>query len=252
MSTALPTLLTSLALNSLSLRRVSPDHTVAAFLENDHPVPFVTSDEALGGDPRGLLLWAANARAAGYDRYRCHLVHPSLPYSVPRVERGASRLIARAGAVIVAESDSVSQAVLVLDGEGSLHALPCAQVPFAPLASVTAQEASRELRQIVMHGLDVVERSGDATPLPVRDFGWRDWQAEMTGAGLRKELVQFLPDTSLAAPLSAALDVHESMSSVLAPATVEPPELGAALAALHPAAAEVVLTVSRASGDGVA
>ncbi|MYM18970.1 hypothetical protein GSY69_02990 [Brevibacterium sp. 5221] len=245
MPSALPTLLTSLALAALVEHRIAPDHAVSLFADSEEPVPFALADPALGGQPRGLLLWAADARAAGIDGFRCQLVHPSLPYAVPRVDRALARPIARAGAVIVAEAAGTARAVLVLDDEGGFTAAECAPVPYAPLFSASAAEAVRELRQTVMEGLGTVERLGRRAPEAVRGLAWRDWQADMGGPGLRDELSALLPDPAQAMPLHAALDIHDALSPILAPATLEPPELGHLLARLHPAAADVVATITR-------
>ncbi len=46
----------------------------------------------------------------------------------------------------------------------------------------------------------------------------------------------------------AALDIHERMRTVLAPATVDPPVFGDLLSRLHPAAAAYVMAVATMKG----
>lgn len=251
MDTALTTLLTTVALDAALAGRLSPDDCAQALLDSGFPVPLVLEDAVYASDPpTGLLLLLPALRAAGVDRLRLSLLHPTFPSPVPRVDRADRRTLARATAVAVSEVRGTAHAVLVLDGEANLRVLACAPVTYAPLDALSVPEAARTLREVVMEGLAVVEAVGDAAPAHLRNLQWRDWQADMSGDAPRAALSALLRRPEHAPVLHAALDIHHAMSPVLAPATVEPPEFGAVLARLHAAAAAVVTAVTRDNGIG--
>lgn len=251
MDTALATLLTSLALTAHLGGRLGPDALAQTFLDAELPVPLVLEDEVFDAEaPTGLLLAAPALRAAGVDRVRLALVHPTLPLRVPRVEKEARRAIARSSAVAVAEVRHESRAVLVLDAEANIRILPCARVPYATVDTVSVPEAARALRESVMAALSIVETLDAQVPESIRNLQWRDWQADMSDGAARGELTGLLASPEHAIVLHAALDIHHAFSPVLAPASLQPPELGSALDRVHKAAAAVITAVSRDNGVG--
>ncbi|WP_349827884.1 hypothetical protein [Brevibacterium litoralis] len=267
MDTALATLLTSLAVTAHLDGRLGPDDLTHTFLEADLPVPLVLDDPVFGTDaPTGLLLAVPALRRAGVRRLRLALVHPTLPLRVPRVDREARRAISRSSAVAVAEvgaegasgvegtsgagDGGESVAVVVLDGEANLRIFPCARVRYATVDTVSVAESARTLREAVMAALSLVETHGQAVPEGIRNLQWRDWQADMSAEKARGELSTLLDDPAHAILLQTALDVHQAFSGVLAPASLQPPELGAALDRVHKAAAGVITAVSREHGVG--
>lgn len=254
METVLGTLLTTLTANALLARTVGPDTVVQTWEDAGMPVPFVLHD-ALGGEPEGLLLWVARARRAGVAALRFVPVHPTLPYTVPKVDPADHRAIAGARAVAVAHlagagSFGPARAVVLLGPEADVRVVDCARVAFAPLGVTSPGEAVRALRETVMSGLSLVEGQGPDVDIPsaVSQAAWRDWQADMSKPGLRDELAPYVADPRYAGPLHAALEIHELMSPILAPQTVGPPEVGALLGRLHRAAADVLSTATLPSG----
>jgi hypothetical protein len=249
--TVLATLLTTLSVNALLDGRTSPDSVVETFLADEAPVPFVVED-ALGGGPAGLLLWVGQARRSGIAALRFVPVHPSLPYTVPAVDPAHARVIAAARAVAVAHGPGdfggygPARAVLVLGADAEVRVLDCARVPFAGLGVVTAAEACRRLRETVMAGLRIVE-STPGIPEAIANAAWRDWQADMSSS-IRDGIAALLPAPRYAGAVHAALDIHESMSPILAPLSIAPAQVGALLSQLHRAAADVLTTVPQATG----
>ncbi|MFB9777038.1 hypothetical protein [Brevibacterium otitidis] len=243
----LPSLLFALSASAWLAGRVSPDACAEAFLTSEHPVPLLIEDAAIDPAaevPAGMLLALPRLRAAGIDQVRCVLIHPSLPVAVPKVDRAHRRLLAQAQSVAIAESGGRARALIVIDAEAGMRFVPCVAVSAAGLGAVSSSEASRQLRQTTMAALSVVESLSDV-PAGVGSWQWRDWQAELTGPQAAAEaLARFVPDPAAAQQLVTALEIHESMRSVLVPAVVQPPELGAALAAVHAAAVEVVAAIT--------
>jgi hypothetical protein len=251
MDTALATLLTTLAVNASLDRRLSPDACAQVFLDAGHPVPLVIEDEVYATDPpTGLLLLIPALRSVGVDRLRIALIHPSLPFTVPRVDKPARRRIARSTAVAIAEVRHTSHSVLTLDGEANVGVFACAPVPYATLDVISVPESARALREVVIDGLELIDGLGAAVPTEIRNLQWRDWQADMSAEAQRSELAALLRHPAQAPLLHAALDIHHAMSPILAPAAVQPPELGSLLSRLHTAAASVVTAVSRDNGIG--
>lgn len=243
----LPSLLFALTASAWLAGRASPDDCAEAYLTSGHPVPLLMADDALDPAaevPAGMLLTLPRLRAAGIDRIRCVLIHPSLPITVPKVDRAHRRLLAGAHSVAVAEAGGQARALIVIDAEAAMRFIPCAPVRSAGLGAVSAAEASRELRQATMEALATVEALPEV-PAGIGDWQWRDWQAELTGPPAAAEAVAaFLPDPADAQQLITALEIHVAMRSVLVPAAVQPPQLGAALARVHAAAVEVVTAVT--------
>lgn len=251
MDTTLATLLTTLAVDAVLDRRISPDDCAQVFLDAGHPVPIVLDDEVFGtAVPTGLLLLIPALRTSGVDRLRISLVHPSLAHSVPRVPRETRRRIAGVPAVAVAERDGHSAAVIVLDAEAGLSVLECASVRYSTLDVVSVAEAARTLREVVMGGLALIEGLDTHVPDAIRNLQWRDWQADMSRPAVRGELAALLRTPAHAPLLHTAIDIHHAMSPVLAPASLQPPELGAMLHRLHTAAASVVTAITRENGIG--
>ena len=248
------TVLTSIALNALLRRRAAPDTVVEAFANSGLDQPLIVADEVTGADvPAGLLLWANAARRHGIDRTRTVLIHPSLAYTVPKVAPAVRAGLARAQAVIVAEAAGTSAAVLTVGAEGVTHVWECARVPYTPLTSQSAGEAVRELRQVVMAGLETVEDLAAEIDAHVRNFAWRDWQAELTAQRAEAQaagLISLLPDQHTAQTLLTALKIHRAFQPILAPAGIQPPQLGALLADLHARAGEVITAVTRDALEG--
>ncbi|MCT1691461.1 hypothetical protein M3B11_10960 [Brevibacterium sp. p3-SID960] len=254
----LPSLLFALTASAWLVGRASPDDCAEAFLTSGHPVPLLIADDALdpGAEvPAGMLLTLPRLRAAGIDRVRCVLIHPSLPITVPKVDRAHRRLLAGAQSVAVAEAGGQARAVIVINAEAAMRVVPCAPVRAAGLGAVSAAEASRQLRQATMEALATVE-SLPEVPAEIGGWQWRDWQAELTGPPTAAEAVAaFVPDPADAQQLITALEIHEAMRSVLVPAAVQPPRLGAALAGVHAAAVDAVTAVTAepaAPGQGSA
>ena len=59
---------------------------------------------------------------------------------------------------------------------------------------------------------------------------------------------RLIPTEADSRAIYAALDIHHRMASVLAPATVAPPQFGALLSQLHPAAADYIMAVATMKG----
>lgn len=236
------TVLVTTALNTCVARTLPPDSVATIFYDAGFEVPVINDDAVLGEPHTGLLLWAAAAREFGVDRFRTELIHPALTLTVPQVSREHSRVVAQAPAVIVAEVSGESRAVLVVHAEGNVDVFPCAHVPYAPLGARSGAEAVRHLRQVVMRGLSLVER-GIADEF--RNLPWRDWQEDF--AGEHRRAGSFFMDSAAEVACFSAVDIHSAMRPDLAPAAVEPPELGELLAQLHGAAHDVVTTTTRES-----
>ena len=114
----------------------------------------------------------------------------------------------------------------------------------AAAALALALAAPLAAQQATMEALATVE-SLPEVPAGIGDWQWRDWQAELTGPPAAAEAVAtFVPDPADAQQLITALEIHEAMRSVLVPAAVQPPQLGAALAGVHAAAVDVVTAVT--------
>ena len=235
------------ALQSLLSQRRSPDTIVDAYASASTPVPLIVDDPVFGSDtPQGLLLWAAQLRREGIDSAHTVFIHPTLPHRVPRTDREHRRLLARVSSVTVLEQAGVSRAIVVLNADGAAQVIPTAAVSSAPLGTVSAAEAVRELRECTMEGLALVERLGDELPENLRQAPWRDWQADMALGRLADNIGDLLPEPRWAASLVTACEIHSLLSPVWAPHTMQPPEFGALLARLHAAAAAVVWSVTRA------
>ncbi len=107
----------------------------------------------------------------------------------------------------------------------------------------TPAEALRRLRLLVMEGLSIIETI--EVPEAWRTAPWRDWQADLSDD---HPLSTLLPVDADSRAVYAALDIHDRMRTVLAPATVDPPAFGDLLSRLHPAAAAYVTAVATMKG----
>lgn len=240
----LTAVLTATALNALTSRSLPPDEVTTAFDNMD--VPFITEDTSeVAQTHTGLILWASAARKLGITRFRTVLIHPSLRFTVPKTAPSTLSTFATAPAAIIGERAGTSAVVVVPGAEGNTSAYGCAPVPYTPLGAHSAPEAIRHLRQIVLDGLRLVERD-PSIATEFRNFPWRDWQEEVADSHAPSG---FFALPAFEAATRAAVDIHEAMRPVLAPATAQPPEFGQLLAHLHQAAADVVTTATRDSAN---
>jgi hypothetical protein len=259
----LPVLLAS-ALTARLRGDISPDAAAEAFLTAGLPVPLLVSDSVFappaGGGaevPTGLLLWEAGARRCGAARVRAEPVHPTLPLRVPRLEREARRATARPAArtralCVVEGAEGTSLGVLAIGTEADTAMVPCARTAYTTVDHLTAAEASRRLRETVMHALAAVEAEDSGSEgtgaVAVEGLPWRDWQWELSGArsdAVHTALAAVLGDHDRAAALHTAMHVHYSLSSLAVPAQTGSPALGAALEQVHAAAARVITALTR-------
>ena len=244
--------------------RAVPDAVSEAFVSAGLPVPLVVSDTVFapphgpGAEvPAGLLLWAAGLRRAGAVRVRAEPVHPSLPLRVPRLDREARRATARASArtralCVVEDSDGAALAVVAVGLEGDATVVPCAPSVFSPVDHTTPAEASRRLRETVMHALAAVEGHAEDPAAPVAELPWRDWQADLSAEHddtQHAALALLTGDHDAARSLHTALHVHGSLSSLAVPAQTGGPVIGPALGEVHSAAARVLTALTRQTTD---
>lgn len=263
-TTPLLPVLFATAVTARLAERAAPDDVSEAFVSAGLPVPLVVTDTVFappagpGAEvPVGLLLWAAGLRRAGAVRVRAEPVHPSLPLRVPRLDRDGRRATARASArtralCVVEDAAGTALAVAAVGLEGDVSVVPCAPSVFAPVDHTTSAEASRRLRESVMHALAAVEAHVEAhtdeSTAPVADLPWRDWQADLSAEHddtQHTALALLTGDHDAARSLHTALHVHGSLSSLAVPAQAGGPSVGPALAEVHSAAARVITALSR-------
>ncbi|GAA1950944.1 hypothetical protein GCM10009689_35100 [Brevibacterium antiquum] len=237
-------LLLTLAMNHRLHSSLAPDEVSAAFLDDDRDVPLIVSDEVFGtSPPTGLLLFTAEAGAAGITHARLALHHPSLPHTTPPVDKADRLKVGRHTAPIVLHSGSHQGAVVLLGAEANVEVIACRDTVFHPVTVATPAEALRRLRLLVMEGLNLIESI--EVPADWREGPWRDWQEELS---LNHPISKLIPSVADARAIYAALDIHERMRTVLAPATVAPPAFGDLLSRLHPAAADYIMAVATMKG----
>lgn len=239
--------------------RAAPDTVPEAFIAAGLPVPLIVSDTVFappagtGAEvPAGLLLWVPGLRRAGAVRVRAEPVHPSLPLRVPRMDRDGRRATARASArtralCVVEDAEGAALAVVAIGWEGDATVVPCSPSVYSPVDHTTPAEASRRLRESVMHALAAVEaHAADLSSLA--DLPWRDWQADLSGSHddtRYTALASLTGDHDAARSLHIALHVHGSLSSLAVPAETGGPVVGPALAEVHSAAARVITALTR-------
>lgn len=259
-TTPLLPVLFATAVTARLAERAVPDDVSEAFISAGLPVPLVVSDTVFappagpGAEvPAGLLLWAAGLRRAGAVRVRAEPVHPSLPLRAPRLDRDGRRATARASArtralCVVEDAAGTALAVVAVGLEADVAVVPCAPSMFAPVDHTTSAEASRRLRESVMHALAAVEAHTDESTAPVADLPWRDWQADLSAEHddtQHTALALLTGDHEAARSLHTALHVHGSLSSLAVPAQTGGPVVGPALAEVHSAAARVITALTR-------
>lgn len=237
-------LLLALALNHRLSSTLAPDEVSAAFLDDDRDVPLIVSDAVLGTPaPTGLLLFAAEAAAAGITHARLALHHPSLPHTTPPVDKADRTKVGRHPAPIVLHRGTQQLGIVLIGAEANVEVLACRETVFRPVTVETPAEALRRLRLLVMEGLSLIESID--VPAEWREGPWRDWQEELSTS---HPISRLIPRAADSRAIYAALDIHHRMASVLAPATVEPPEFGGLLSRLHPAAADYIMAVATMKG----
>ncbi|WP_166971931.1 hypothetical protein [Brevibacterium atlanticum] len=237
-------LLLTLAINHRLRSTLPPDEVSAAFLDDDRDVPLIVADEVFDTSvPSGLLLFAAVAAAAGITHARLALHHPSLPHTTPPVEKEARTKVGRHSAPVVLHRGSEQAAVALIGAEANVEIIACRPTLFRPVTVGTSAEALRRLRLLVMEGLTLVETLD--VPEDWRQGPWRDWQEELSTT---HPISRLIPTEADSRAIYAALDIHHRMRSVLAPATVSPPEFGTLLSQLHPAAANYIMAVATMNG----
>ncbi|WP_051297717.1 hypothetical protein [Brevibacterium album] len=256
-TTPLQPVLLAAALTARLRGRIAPDEAAEAFLTAGLPVPLIVTDAVFAppaGDgeevPTGLLLWEAGARRCGAARVRAEPVHPALPLRVPRLTREARRATARPAArtralCVVEDAAGTALAVLAIGTEADTAVVPCAPTPFTTVDHLTPAEASRRLRETVMHALAAVEAEGARE---VDGLPWRDWQAELAGArddAAHAALALVLGGHERARSLHTAMHVHHSLSALAVPGQTGGPRLGPALEQVHAAAARVITALTR-------
>lgn len=230
----------ALALNHRLHGSLAPDEVSAAYLDDGRDVPLIVADAVIGSPvPTGLLLFAAEAAASGITHARLALQHPSLPHTTPPVAREDRVRVGRHSAVVVLQRGSETAGVMLPGAEAQVEVLPCTPSTYHPVTVHTPAEALRRLRILVMDGLGLVETID--VPADWRSGPWRDWQEELATT---HPISRLIPRTADARAIHAAIDIHVRMRSVLAPATVNPPEFGALLSRLHPAAADYISAVA--------
>ena len=239
--------------------RAAPDTVPEVFIAAGLPVPLIVSDTVFappagtGAEvPAGLLLWVPGLRRAGAVRVRAEPVHPSLPLRVPRMDRDGRRATARASArtralCVVEDAEGAALAVVAIGWEGDATVVPCSPSVYSPVDHTTPAEASRRLRESVMHALAAVEAHADDLS-SLADLPWRDWQADLSGSHddtRYTALASLTGDHDAARSLHIALHVHGSLSSLAVPAETGGPVVGPALAEVHSAAARVITALTR-------
>ncbi|WP_309130212.1 hypothetical protein [Brevibacterium sp.] len=240
MDSTLDSFLLTLALNHRLRATMAPDEVSAAFLDDGRDVPLIVSDEVFGTHaPTGLLLFAAEIAGQGVTHARLSLHHPSLPHTTPPVTKADRLRVGRHTAPVVLHRGEQQVAVVLLGAEENVEVIACADTVFRPVTVGTPAEALRRLRLLVMEGLGIVETT--RVPEAWRTGPWRDWQEELSTS---HPISKLIPRSADGRAIYAALDIHDRMRSVLAPATVAPPEFGALLARLHPAAADYITAVA--------
>ena len=237
-------LLLTLAINHRLRSTLPPDEVSAAFLDDDRDVPLIVSDEVFATPaPTGLLLFVAEAAAAGITHARLALHHPSLPHTTPPVDRAARTKVGRHSAPVVLHRGPEQAAVALVGAEADVEIIACRPTLFRPVTVGTSAEALRRLRLLVMEGLSLVESL--EVPQDWRQGPWRDWQEELSTT---HPISRLIPTEADSRAIYAALDIHHRMAGVLAPATVDPPQFGALLSQLHPAAADYITAVATMKG----
>ena len=237
-------LLLTLALNHRLRSTLAPDEVTSAFLDDDRDVPLIVSDEVFGSSvPTGLLLFAAVAAAAGITHARLALHHPSLPHTTPPVDRTARTQVGRHSAPVVLHRGDEQAAIALIGAEANVEILACQPTVFRPVTVGSAPEALRRLRLLVMEGLNLIETI--EVPEEWRQGPWRDWQEELSTL---HPISRLIPTEADSRAIYAALDIHQRMRTVLAPATISPPRFGALLSQLHPAAADYIMAVATMKG----
>ncbi len=240
MDSTLDSFLLTLALNHRLHATMAPDEVTAAFLDDGRDVPLIVADDVFdSGPPTGLLLFAAEIAAHGITHARLALHHPSLPHTTPPVAKADRLRVGRHTAPIILHRGEHQVAVALLGAEENVEVIACADAVYRPVTVGTPAEALRRLRLLVMEGLSIVESV--EVPEAWRSGPWRDWQEEL---GTSHPISKLIPRSADGRAIHAALDIHDRMRSVLAPATVAPPEFGALLARLHPAAADYIAAVA--------
>lgn len=236
----LDSFLLTLAINHRLRRSLPPDEVSQAFLDADREVPLIVHDEVFHTDgPTGLLLFVAALESSGITHARLALGHPSLPHTTPPVAKEDRLRIGRHPAPIVLHKGTHTAAILLLGAEENVEVIACAETIFHPVTVQTPAEALRRLRLLVMEGLALVESID--VPTEWRQGPWRDWQEEL---GTAHPLSALIPREADARAIYAAIDIHDRMRNVLAPATISPPQFGELLSRLHPAAADYIMAVA--------
>lgn len=244
MDSTTDSLLLTLAINHRLRSTLAPDEVSAAFLDDDRDVPLIVFDEVFDtAVPTGLLLFIAEAAAAGITHARLALHHPSLPHTTPPVDKADRTKVGRHSAPIVLHRGTEQAAVVFLGAEANVEVIACRHTVFRPVTVETPAEALRRLRLLVMEGLSLIETL--EVPAEWRQGPWRDWQEELSST---HPISRLIPSEADARAIYAALDIHDRMRTVLAPATVSPPEFGRLLSQLHPAAADYIMAVATMKG----
>lgn len=244
MDAQLDSLLLALAVNHRLAGTLAPDEVSAAFLDAGREVPLIVADAVLGTDtPTGLLLFAAAAQAAGITHVRLALQHPSLPHTTPPVDKADRARVGRHPAPVVLHRGAHQTGIMLIGAEENVEVIACRDSVFRPVSVDTPTEALRRLRLLVMEGLTLIESI--EVPAEWRSAPWRDWQSDLSDD---HPLMSLLPVDADSRAIFAALDIHERMRTVLAPATVDPPVFGDLLSRLHPAAAAYVMAVATMKG----
>ncbi|RBP64653.1 hypothetical protein DFO66_10651 [Brevibacterium sanguinis] len=240
MDFTLDAFLLTLALNHRLRATMAPDEVSSAFLDDGRDVPLIVADDVFSSaPPTGLLLFAAEIARHGVTHARLALHHPSLPHTTPPVAKEHRLRVGRHSAPVILHRGERQIAVVLLGAEENVEVIGCADAVYRPVTVGTPAEALRRLRLLVMEGLGIVETV--EVPEAWRSGPWRDWQEELSTS---HPLSKLIPRSADGRAIHAALDIHDRMRTVLAPATVAPPEFGALLSRLHPAAADYITAVA--------
>src|SRR5699024_11096137 len=120
----------------------APDEVSAAFLDDDRDVPLIVSDEVFATPaPTGLLLFVAEAAAAGIPHARLALHHPPLPHTTPPVDRAARTKVGRHSAPVVLHRGPEQAAIALVGAEADVEIIACRPTLFRPVTVGTSAEA---------------------------------------------------------------------------------------------------------------
>src|SRR5690625_1678582 len=130
-------LLLTLAINHRLRSTLPPDEVSAAFLDDDRDVPLIVSDEVFATPaPTGLLLFVAEAAAAGITHARLALHHPSLPHTTPPVDRAARTKVGRHSAPVVLHRGPEQAAIALVGAEADVEIIACRPTLFRPVTEI--------------------------------------------------------------------------------------------------------------------